>query len=604
MFRLNPKDAAAAFEACPKNKLAADSLAFGERQVQQMLKDRPLMAHYGDKAKPLYQWAARKFAGEDLDNKIQWNGTDPVRVWNAESGALELTVEAANLPPGNSPPRFVRVRRTCNDGPDAGKERCFEALWHDAVFELYNNAAAKDFDRVIADAAAGKLSPHEYAKRTLEVEGKAAEKTRAFYIHVFLPWAQKNHAVTHPEYWSVAVRSDPSQNLFLATIGDDDPHWRYYEFDCNQILLASLEQQGKTDKAVEMATKMLTAARTNEEKVALYLVRGPLYVNRGDTDKGIADFTEAIRLTPKDAVAYRDRGMAHLNKGDFDKALADLSAAIRLDPSDASAYFFRGFAEEHKGDLKRAIADLTEAIRLNPAYAEAYRNRGWAYGEQGNFDKALVDLTATVRLAPNDPDAQNCLAACKKKRDHEEVIAHFDAVIRANPKNAEAYQSRAMVYVGNSDFDKAIADYAKAIELRPTPEAYTARAAIHANKGQCDKAIADYNNAIRLASKSAPLYVCRGTVYFWKGDFAQALADARAAVKLDPKNAEARDLREMISQRTAQIVSRGEVSTTASPAASYSPSGFNATTTAPAAPTTAEPSVRPDFDFDATLRVR
>jgi hypothetical protein len=34
-----------------------------------------------------------------------------------------------------------------------------------------------------------------------KIERRAAEKTRSFYIHVFLPWAKANRARTNPWIW-------------------------------------------------------------------------------------------------------------------------------------------------------------------------------------------------------------------------------------------------------------------------------------------------------------------------------------------------------------------------------------------------------------------
>ena len=67
------------------------------------------------------------------------------------------------------------------------------------------------------------------------------------------------------------------------------------------------------------------------------------------------------------------------SKGDYDKAIADFTEAIRLNPKIAKAYNNRGLAYENKGDYDKAIADCTEAIRLDPKFAEAYHNRGAAY---------------------------------------------------------------------------------------------------------------------------------------------------------------------------------------------------------------------------------
>ena len=47
--------------------------------------------------------------------------------------------------------------------------------------------------------------------------------------------------------------------------------------------------------------------------------RGFSHAEKGDHDKAIADFTEAIRLDPKDATAYNNRGASYAEKGDHDK---------------------------------------------------------------------------------------------------------------------------------------------------------------------------------------------------------------------------------------------------------------------------------------------
>ena len=67
-------------------------------------------------------------------------------------------------------------------------------------------------------------------------------------------------------------------------------------------------------------------------------------VGRTFSATAIADFSEAIRLNPKDAVAYNNRGVAYYAKSDLDRAIADFNEAIRLDPKDAIAYNNRGAA--------------------------------------------------------------------------------------------------------------------------------------------------------------------------------------------------------------------------------------------------------------------
>ncbi len=85
----------------------------------------------------------------------------------------------------------------------------------------------------------------------------------------------------------------------------------------------------------------------------------------------IADYTEAIRLHPNDAIARFNRGLAWLAKKEFDKAIVDFNRAIRLKPKYALAHYKRGNAWREKKEYDKAIADYTEAIRLDPKDASS-----------------------------------------------------------------------------------------------------------------------------------------------------------------------------------------------------------------------------------------
>jgi len=53
-------------------------------------------------------------------------------------------------------------------------------------------------------------------------------------------------------------------------------------------------------------------------------------------------------------------------RGDIDRAIADFSEAIRLDPAFAGALISRGLALEHKGELEQARADYETVLALTP----------------------------------------------------------------------------------------------------------------------------------------------------------------------------------------------------------------------------------------------
>jgi Flp pilus assembly protein TadD len=59
-----------------------------------------------------------------------------------------------------------------------------------------------------------------------------------------------------------------------------------------------------------------------------------------------------------------DRGNAKSARGDLDGAIADYSQAIELAPKDAIAYVKRGIAKEAKGDQAGADEDVAQVVRF------------------------------------------------------------------------------------------------------------------------------------------------------------------------------------------------------------------------------------------------
>jgi lipoprotein NlpI len=160
---------------------------------------------------------------------------------------------------------------------------------------------------------------------------------------------------------------------------------------------------GTGDEEIAACTTAINSDRWQGSHLAwAYNNRGSAYQAKGDNDRAIADYNQAIRLDPKYAIAYNGRGNAYRAKGDNDRAIADYDQAIRLDPKFAFAYYNRGNAYSDKGDNDRAIADYSEAIKIYPKYTGAYFSRGRAELYSGGLPKALADLNQASELNPKD----------------------------------------------------------------------------------------------------------------------------------------------------------------------------------------------------------
>ena len=65
---------------------------------------------------------------------------------------------------------------------------------------------------------------------------------------------------------------------------------------------------------------------------------------RGETGPAIQDFSQAIKLDPKNAAALYSRGLTYSNDGQWDRAIQDYDEAIKLNPNDVRALSNRGNA--------------------------------------------------------------------------------------------------------------------------------------------------------------------------------------------------------------------------------------------------------------------
>jgi tetratricopeptide (TPR) repeat protein len=131
---------------------------------------------------------------------------------------------------------------------------------------------------------------------------------------------------------------------------------------------------------------------------ATYYNSGNIWLRKGDKDRALVDFSNAIQLNPNYAEAYYTRGIVYSHMGIYQKAIEDLNKAIALKQKYAEAYNNRGAAYINLGQYQQAIEDLNKAIALKQEYADAYNNRGAAYLLQGNTEIGCPNVQKACEL--------------------------------------------------------------------------------------------------------------------------------------------------------------------------------------------------------------
>ena len=88
------------------------------------------------------------------------------------------------------------------------------------------------------------------------------------------------------------------------------------------------------DQRIDGCSAVIKAGREKGDKLAeVFNNRGVAYRVKGDHERAIQDYGQAIKLNTKFAAAYINRGVAYDHKGDYDRAIADYEQALKLKPS-------------------------------------------------------------------------------------------------------------------------------------------------------------------------------------------------------------------------------------------------------------------------------
>src|ERR1700731_595486 len=153
------------------------------------------------------------------------------------------------------------------------------------------------------------------------------------------------------------------------------------------------------DKVAECTLLIESGQVSGADLVRAHLRRGLMYaLFAGDCERGIADFSEMVRLDERNATGFALRGSCQISTGDLDRALADLNRAHQLNPKEFNVHNGFGRYYTAKGDYDRAIAELTQAIGINSQVPAGYRNRGLAYEGKGDLIKALADFRQALSV--------------------------------------------------------------------------------------------------------------------------------------------------------------------------------------------------------------
>ena len=342
--------------------------------------------------------------------------------------------------------------------------------------------------------------------------------------------------------------------------------------------LALIKKIQKEEAAREKSTTKAAAANSKEYAKANRKHAQEIRKNEEAAEKTILKYTEAIEADKNDMKAYYQRGLAYMGQGEYKKALKDFNT---IDPVGSPGFiiayhYHRAECYDRTDQITKSLNDYAKVLSLNPnnaVYPEMAGNNlnkaavyemADIYRLLGDTDKEIACLEKFIEFCPLDyvPGERNIglyevagkyekavefntsyligycsgfsLDSWRRARSRSYYqgprIKKLTAGLALAPENAALYFLRGKAHDDTSQFEEAVADYTKAISLKPDMLiAYYYRALANA-------VLSDYHCFSSCDSESLDTK-SKQTYYKWKKDEADTLnamiADLRKVIHLN-----------------------------------------------------------------------
>lgn len=198
--------------------------------------------------------------------------------------------------------------------------------------------------------------------------------------------------------------------------------------------------------------------------------------------------------------------ISDLVRGKVDKFTLDalvemlfaLGKPVRLTTESENEWGLSNSHPDTKAELDESIAFFSNAIKIEPTDLLALASRAAANEALERYDLAIGDYSRCIELAPTIFMYRHQRAtAFKNAGEYKAAIQDFNELERMFP-GENIYQNRALAYMALGEYDNAMNDCTRAIQLEPKrPGPHVNRALLHEKMGNIQEALIDYQNTLK-----------------------------------------------------------------------------------------------------------
>lgn len=289
------------------------------------------------------------------------------------------------------------------------------------------------------------------------------------------------------------------------------------------IVVDQLEEAGRVLERVLLARPNIARA---------YVLKGMIYEKEGFLSKASDEFTRALHYDATSTDALEMRAMVLLKDGKPLEALDDLNELSRLAPHRPDVLITRARVHEKLKQYAQALEDYERAESSMQDPERLIKGKAIIFIKTDQPERALTALSSCPPELGQDIEILVLKARAHiLMKDYATAEAVLRQVLSIKPDHAPAHLYLGVVAMASQDWDQALADLGRAIDLDASlAEAYKQRAQVFMELDEPVRAFSDLTAAADEDPSDGGIFAMRGLTNMRRMLYQAAIADFTRAL--------------------------------------------------------------------------